>query len=188
MTGSVNIAGVKSGGAPYAERSSTNKLNVLCGTVEVCTEIIPCFAFRNMVMFRNVVDGELFTNWWDNGSNQVAFGRGNKGFIIFNNDDWWVDINQKLLYFTLTCSEFILFSCCSFTFSLVSEKFFSHWIKWARGKKNNGSYSFDLFDLLLTRTLCSQKSSVCAPCVSCAGTRHILRTISPMLVCWLWNH
>lgn len=43
---------------------------------------------RNMVMFRNVVDGEPFTNWWDNGSNQVAFGRGNKGFIIFNNDDW----------------------------------------------------------------------------------------------------
>uniref|UniRef100_A0A8I3NAW7 Alpha-amylase n=1 Tax=Canis lupus familiaris TaxID=9615 RepID=A0A8I3NAW7_CANLF len=43
---------------------------------------------RNMVMFRNVVDGQPFTNWWDNGSNQVAFGRGNKGFIVFNNDDW----------------------------------------------------------------------------------------------------
>ncbi|KAJ7401465.1 pancreatic alpha-amylase [Pitangus sulphuratus] len=43
---------------------------------------------RNMVIFRNVVDGEPFSNWWDNGSNQVAFGRGNKGFIIFNNDDW----------------------------------------------------------------------------------------------------
>ncbi|KAK2502601.1 hypothetical protein MC885_006777, partial [Smutsia gigantea] len=43
---------------------------------------------RNMVMFRNVVDGQPFTNWWDNGSNQVAFGRGNRGFIVFNNDDW----------------------------------------------------------------------------------------------------
>ncbi|KAM6219043.1 alpha-amylase 1B isoform 3-T3 [Rhynchocyon petersi] len=43
---------------------------------------------RNMVAFRNVVDGQPFTNWWDNGSNQVAFGRGNKGFIVFNNDDW----------------------------------------------------------------------------------------------------
>lgn len=41
-----------------------------------------------MVIFRNVVDGESFTNWWDNDSNQVAFGRGNKGFIVFNNDDW----------------------------------------------------------------------------------------------------
>ncbi|KAH0618361.1 hypothetical protein JD844_017485 [Phrynosoma platyrhinos] len=43
---------------------------------------------RNMVIFRNVVEGQAFTNWWDNNSNQVAFGRGNKGFIVFNNDDW----------------------------------------------------------------------------------------------------
>uniref|UniRef100_G3RSP2 alpha-amylase n=1 Tax=Gorilla gorilla gorilla TaxID=9595 RepID=G3RSP2_GORGO len=43
---------------------------------------------RNMVNFRNVVDGQPFTNWYDNGSNQVAFGRGNRGFIVFNNDDW----------------------------------------------------------------------------------------------------
>ncbi|EGV96609.1 Pancreatic alpha-amylase [Cricetulus griseus] len=43
---------------------------------------------RNMVAFRNVVSGQPFSNWWDNGSNQVAFGRGNRGFIVFNNDDW----------------------------------------------------------------------------------------------------
>ncbi|KAK2489294.1 hypothetical protein MC885_005882 [Smutsia gigantea] len=42
---------------------------------------------RNMVMFSNVVDGQPFTNWWDNGSNQVAFGRGNRGLIVFNIDD-----------------------------------------------------------------------------------------------------
>lgn len=43
---------------------------------------------RNMVSFRNVVDGQPFSHWWDNGSNQVAFGRGTRGFIVFNNDDW----------------------------------------------------------------------------------------------------
>ncbi|KAE8610899.1 hypothetical protein XENTR_v10012273 [Xenopus tropicalis] len=47
---------------------------------------------KNMVTFRNVADGQPFSNWWDNGSNQVAFGRGNKGFIIFNNDDWQLDV------------------------------------------------------------------------------------------------
>ncbi|MEE6514908.1 hypothetical protein FKM82_023338 [Ascaphus truei] len=47
---------------------------------------------KNMVGFRNVVDGQAFTNWWDNGSNQVAFGRGNRGFIILNNDDWNLDV------------------------------------------------------------------------------------------------
>ncbi|NXE89388.1 AMYP amylase, partial [Menura novaehollandiae] len=50
---------------------------------------------RNMVIFRNVVDGEPFSNWWDNGSNQVAFGRGNKGFIIFNNDDWNMNMSVQ---------------------------------------------------------------------------------------------
>ncbi|OXB81524.1 UNVERIFIED_CONTAM: hypothetical protein H355_004430 [Colinus virginianus] len=49
----------------------------------------------NMVVFRNVVDGQPFSNWWDNGSNQVAFGRGNKGFIVFNNDDWYMNVNLQ---------------------------------------------------------------------------------------------
>ncbi|KAM9719598.1 alpha-amylase-like [Menidia menidia] len=46
----------------------------------------------NMVIFRNVVNGHPQTNWWDNQSNQVAFGRGNRGFIVFNNDDWDLDV------------------------------------------------------------------------------------------------
>ncbi|XP_036622621.1 pancreatic alpha-amylase-like [Trichosurus vulpecula] len=50
---------------------------------------------RNMVIFRNVVNGQDFTNWWDNGSNQVAFGRGNRGFIVFNNDDWELSSNLQ---------------------------------------------------------------------------------------------
>jgi len=41
---------------------------------------------RNMVGFRNVVDGTLVTSWWDNGNNQIAFCRGNKGFVAFNNE------------------------------------------------------------------------------------------------------
>ncbi|XP_041947932.1 alpha-amylase-like [Alosa sapidissima] len=47
---------------------------------------------RNMVAFRNVVNGQHFTNWWDNGSNQIAFGRGNRGFIVINNDDSNLDM------------------------------------------------------------------------------------------------
>jgi alpha-amylase len=37
-----------------------------------------------MVRFRNVTDGEDVTNVWTNGSNQIAFGRGNKGFVAIN--------------------------------------------------------------------------------------------------------
>lgn len=40
----------------------------------------------NMVGFRNVTSGEGIANWWDNGNNRLAFGRGDKGFIAINNE------------------------------------------------------------------------------------------------------
>ncbi|WP_299947836.1 alpha amylase C-terminal domain-containing protein [uncultured Microbulbifer sp.] len=40
----------------------------------------------NMVGFRNDVHGTGMNNWWDNGNNQIAFGRGNKGFVVINNE------------------------------------------------------------------------------------------------------
>ncbi|XP_066523052.1 amyAc_bac_euk_AmyA and Aamy_C domain-containing protein [Hoplias malabaricus] len=46
---------------------------------------------RNMVIFRNVVHGQPFSNWWDNGNNQIAFSRGNRGFIVINNNDGTLD-------------------------------------------------------------------------------------------------
>ncbi|MGQ3888884.1 alpha-amylase [Legionella sp. CNM-1927-20] len=40
----------------------------------------------NMVNFRNVVAGEPLTNWWSNGYQAIAFGRGNKGYIAINHE------------------------------------------------------------------------------------------------------
>lgn len=40
----------------------------------------------NMVRFRNAVQGTNVDNWWDNGNNQIAFSRGNRGFIVFNGE------------------------------------------------------------------------------------------------------
>lgn len=37
-----------------------------------------------MVKFRNTVGSAAVANWWDNGGNQIAFSRGNRGFIAFN--------------------------------------------------------------------------------------------------------
>ena len=43
----------------------------------------------NMVAFRNATDGENeITNWWDNNSQQIAFGRGSLGFVVINNEDY----------------------------------------------------------------------------------------------------
>lgn len=40
----------------------------------------------NMVGFRNVTNGTALANWWDNGANRIAFGRGDKGFIAINKE------------------------------------------------------------------------------------------------------
>ncbi|KAK0174983.1 hypothetical protein PV327_008769 [Microctonus hyperodae] len=48
----------------------------------------------NMVHFRKVVNGTVVSEWWDNGNNQIAFSRGNTGFIAFNSETF--DLNQKL--------------------------------------------------------------------------------------------
>lgn len=40
----------------------------------------------NMVKFHNTAVGYPVTNWWDNGGDRIAFGRGGRGFIVFNNE------------------------------------------------------------------------------------------------------
>jgi alpha-amylase len=41
----------------------------------------------NMVAFRKATMGNWFvTDWWDNGNNQIAFGRGNAGFVVINKE------------------------------------------------------------------------------------------------------
>jgi alpha-amylase len=41
----------------------------------------------NMVLFRNAVRDAKVENWWDNGNNQIAFSRGNVGFIVINGEN-----------------------------------------------------------------------------------------------------
>jgi len=60
-----------------------------CGTGWVCEHRWQQIA--NMIGFRHAVDGTEMHNWWDNGGDQIAYCRGDKGFIALNNSSW--DIN-----------------------------------------------------------------------------------------------
>ncbi len=40
----------------------------------------------SMVAFRNASEGTGITNWWDNGNNAIAFGRGSKAFLAVNHE------------------------------------------------------------------------------------------------------
>lgn len=48
----------------------------------------------NMVKFHNAALGQSVVNWWDNGGDAIAFGRGNRGFIIINNENY--SINERV--------------------------------------------------------------------------------------------
>ncbi len=57
-----------------------------CGTEWVCEHRQP--AVTAMVGFRQATAKvPEVTNWWTNGQNQVAFGRGDRGFVVINRED-----------------------------------------------------------------------------------------------------
>lgn len=61
------------------------------GTVNACyTDGWKCqHAWReisSMVGFRNTARGQAVVNWWDNGGDQIAFGRGSKAYVAINHE------------------------------------------------------------------------------------------------------
>ncbi|KAM9844640.1 alpha-amylase-like [Aulostomus maculatus] len=84
-------------GPPSHDDGSTKPVQInqdqTCGDRWVCEH--RWRQITNMVIFRNVVNGQPHSNWWDNQNNQVAFGRGDRGFIVFNNDDWDLDVTLQ---------------------------------------------------------------------------------------------
>lgn len=42
----------------------------------------------NMVRFHNVALGTSVLNWWSNNENAIAFSRGDRAFIVINNENY----------------------------------------------------------------------------------------------------
>ncbi|CAL1294452.1 unnamed protein product, partial [Larinioides sclopetarius] len=76
----------------YNIKSVKKNPDLSCGNGWVCEH--RWRQIFNMVKFRNVVGFDGVSNWWDNDNNQIAFSRGNKGFIAINNEDH--QLNQCL--------------------------------------------------------------------------------------------
>ena len=61
-------------------------LPVSCGDGWVCEH--RWSAIASMVEFRNITQGTATVeHWWDNGNSQIAFARGDRGFVVINNED-----------------------------------------------------------------------------------------------------
>jgi alpha-amylase len=67
-------------GPPANSAGITSPVN--CSNGWVCEHRARTTA--NLVGFHNQVHGTGVTNWWSNGSNQIAFGRGSAGYVVFN--------------------------------------------------------------------------------------------------------
>lgn len=72
-------------GPPSAPVHSNGTVNCGLGEWE-CEHRWPVIA--NMMKFNNATrDAMTLTNWWQDGANRIAFGRGNKGFVVINRTD-----------------------------------------------------------------------------------------------------
>jgi alpha-amylase len=67
-------------GPPASSNGTTNQ--VACGSGWQCEHRTRTTA--NMVALRNTAAGSGVTNWWSNGGDQIAFGRGSTGYVAFN--------------------------------------------------------------------------------------------------------
>jgi alpha-amylase len=67
-------------GPPAASNGTTTAVN--CSSGWVCEH--RWRTTENMVALRNAAAGAAVTNWWSNGSNEIAFGRGGAGYVAFN--------------------------------------------------------------------------------------------------------
>jgi alpha-amylase len=67
-------------GPPASANGTTSA--VTCGSGWQCEHRKRTTA--NMVGLRNAATGAAVTNWWSNGNDQIAFGRGSAAFVAFN--------------------------------------------------------------------------------------------------------
>jgi len=71
-------------GPPSDANGNTNNVTCFSGNW-VCEH--RWLAIANMVGFRNNVNSMwTISNWWSNGNNQIAFSRGDKGFVVINRE------------------------------------------------------------------------------------------------------
>jgi alpha-amylase len=76
-------------GPPADAMGNTDSIHengtVHCFGEWVCEHRRPTIA--PMVNFRNHVADTSINHWWSNGKNQIAFGRGGKGFVVINREE-----------------------------------------------------------------------------------------------------
>ena len=80
-------------GAPGATETSVPDVTCGKGSKWQCAQ--RWTSIRGMIGFYNAVNGTKVTQWQDDEGNNIAFSRGNKGFLAINNDDKLTQVSYK---------------------------------------------------------------------------------------------
>jgi len=112
----------KDAGAPGATTTSVPDAN--CANQSwTCTQRWTEIA--GMVGFHNQVQGTTVTNWWDDGSNHIAFGRGSKGYVTINNGASAVTRTYQTSLPAGTYCDVIASKDCSVTYTVSASGTFT---------------------------------------------------------------
>ncbi|OZG52270.1 pullulanase [Pseudoscardovia radai] len=80
-------------GAPGATATSVPDTQCGAGSPWLCVE--RWTSIRGMIKFHANLAGAPVTDWWDDGANNIAFGRGDAGFFAMNNSNQAVTTTYK---------------------------------------------------------------------------------------------
>ncbi|WP_169165577.1 carbohydrate-binding module family 20 domain-containing protein [Cellulomonas taurus] len=112
----------KDAGAPGATTTSVPDAN--CANQSwTCTQRWTEIA--GMVGFHNQVQGTVVTNWWDDGGNHIAFGRGSKGYVTINNGASAVTRTYQTSLPAGTYCDVIASKDCSVTYTVSASGTFT---------------------------------------------------------------
>jgi len=107
----------KDAGAPGA--TETEVPDASCDAAWTCThrqtEIV------GMVGFHNAVEGTEVTNWWDDGGNHIAYGRGDTGYVTINNTEGEVTRTYETSLPAGTYCDVIASSDCEETYEVAAD-------------------------------------------------------------------
>ncbi|WP_264632288.1 carbohydrate-binding module family 20 domain-containing protein [Microbacterium hydrothermale] len=78
-----------------------------------------------MVGFHNTVEGTSVTNWWDNGGNHIAYGRGAKGYVTINNTASAVTRTYQTSLPAGTYCDVVASSTCAKTYTVSAQGTFT---------------------------------------------------------------
>ncbi|MBO0608031.1 carbohydrate-binding module family 20 domain-containing protein [Myceligenerans salitolerans] len=101
-------------GVPGSTDTSVPDAN--CGGVFTCTQ--RWTEIRGMVGFHNEVAGTSVTNWWDDGSNNIGYGRGDRGYVAINNTGSSVTRTYQTSLPAGTYCDVVAASDCSVTLTV----------------------------------------------------------------------